>query len=57
MEDKTLKCANCGEDFTFTAGEQEFYKEKGFSEPRKCKKCRDEAKKNRNFRNNYQKAA
>ena len=29
-EDKTLKCKECGNDFVFTAGEQEFYAEKGF---------------------------
>ena len=28
-EDKTLKCKDCGEEFVFTAGEQEFYAEKG----------------------------
>lgn len=44
MEDKTIKCAGCGEEFVFTAGEQEFYQQKGFQEPKKCKKCRDEAK-------------
>lgn len=44
--DKTLKCKDCGADFTFTAGEQEFYAEKGFeNEPQRCKACR-EAKKN-----------
>ena len=30
FEDKTLKCKECGADFIFTAGEQEFYAEKGF---------------------------
>lgn len=44
--DKTLKCKDCGADFVFTAGEQEFYAEKGFeNEPQRCKACRD-AKKN-----------
>ncbi len=44
-EDKTLKCQDCGEDFVFTAGEQEFYAEKGFVNiPKRCKKCRDEKK-------------
>lgn len=48
FEDKTLKCKECGEDFVFTAGEQEFYQEKGFTnEPQRCKKCRD-ARKNAN---------
>ena len=29
-EDKTLVCKDCGKEFTFSAGEQEFYAEKGF---------------------------
>lgn len=44
MEDKKLTCAECGAEFIFTSGEQEFYTEKGFQEPRKCKTCRDAAK-------------
>ena len=44
-EDKTLACKDCGNDFTFTAGEQEFYAEKGFvNEPQRCKDCRVERK-------------
>ena len=44
FEDKTLKCKECGADFIFTAGEQEFYAEKGFqNEPQRCKACRDAA--------------
>ena len=40
-EDKTLVCKDCGEEFVFTAGEQEFYAEKGFTnEPQRCKECR-----------------
>ena len=45
-QDKTLVCKDCGAEFVFTAGEQEFYAEKGFqNEPQRCKACRD-AKKN-----------
>lgn len=41
-EDKTLVCKDCGAEFTFTAGEQEFYAERGFvNEPKRCKACRD----------------
>ena len=29
-EDETLECKDCGAEFVFTAGEQAFYKEKGF---------------------------
>ena len=40
-EDKTLVCKDCGKEFIFTAGEQEFYAEKGFeNEPLRCKECR-----------------
>lgn len=53
MTDKTLKCVDCGKEFVFTANEQEFYKEKGFTnEPKRCKECRD-AKKQKFNRNNY----
>lgn len=42
FEDKTLVCKDCGAEFIFTAGEQEFYNEKGFvNEPQRCKACRD----------------
>lgn len=44
-QDKTLVCKECGKDFTFTAGEQEFYAEKGFqNEPARCKDCRQTRK-------------
>ncbi len=39
--DKTLKCRDCGNDFTFTAGEQEFYQQKGLvNQPGRCPSCR-----------------
>ena len=44
-EDKTIICKDCGNEFVFTAGEQEFYAEKGFvNEPQRCKPCRDARK-------------
>lgn len=40
-QDKTLSCRECGADFIFTASEQEFYAEKGFTnEPGRCPRCR-----------------
>lgn len=40
-KDKSLTCKDCGNEFVFTAGEQEFYAEKGFeNEPLRCKDCR-----------------
>lgn len=49
--DKTLVCKDCGNEFVFTVGEQEFYDEKGFTnEPVRCKECRDKRKSERNNR-------
>ena len=30
FEDKTLVCKDCGKEFVWTAGEQEFYASRGF---------------------------
>jgi CxxC-x17-CxxC domain-containing protein len=38
--DKTLTCADCGQEFVFTASEQDFYAQRGFTEPRRCASCR-----------------
>ena len=40
MQDKTLTCSDCGQEFTFTASEQEFFAQKGFSTPSRCPSCR-----------------
>lgn len=40
-EDKVLVCKDCGVEFVFTASEQEFFAEKGFTnEPGRCPQCR-----------------
>ena len=50
MTDKTITCRDCSQEFIFTTGEQEFYKEKGFdNEPTRCVGCR-RAKKEQNNR-------
>jgi CxxC-x17-CxxC domain-containing protein len=38
--DKNLTCADCGQEFAFTASEQQFYSDRGFTEPRRCSSCR-----------------
>lgn len=49
FEEKTLVCQDCGQDFVFTIGEQEFYAEKGFeNEPKRCKDCRTNRRNSRN---------
>ncbi|MDR3565679.1 MAG: zinc-ribbon domain containing protein [Negativicutes bacterium] len=40
-QDKNLTCRECGADFVFTASEQDFFAEKGFTnEPGRCPECR-----------------
>ncbi len=41
MQDRTLTCRDCSKEFTFTAGEQEFYASKGLQiDPVRCPDCR-----------------
>ena len=40
-QDRTLTCRDCGQDFTFSAGEQEFYASRGLTNvPGRCQSCR-----------------
>ena len=40
MPDKNLTCSDCGQEFQFSADDQEFYASRGFSEPKRCRSCR-----------------
>lgn len=41
FQDKTLTCMECSSEFTFTATQQQYHQEKGYSnEPRRCPTCR-----------------
>ncbi|OLE75865.1 MAG: zinc-binding protein [Chloroflexi bacterium] len=41
FSDKTLTCKDCGQEFIWTAGEQEFYASRGLmNEPGRCPSCR-----------------
>ncbi|NPV90025.1 MAG: zinc-binding protein [Firmicutes bacterium] len=51
FEEKILTCKDCGNDFVFTVGEQEFFAEKGFTNlPGRCPECR-QARKRMSSRN------
>jgi CxxC-x17-CxxC domain-containing protein len=40
-QDRILICRDCGQDFTFSAGEQEFYASRGLTNtPGRCPSCR-----------------
>jgi len=52
MPDITLTCKDCGAEFVFTEGEQQFYAEKGFeNQPLRCPECRRARKARRNNNN------
>ena len=54
FQDKSLQCSDCGQEFTFTAGEQEFYSSRGLqNEPRRCPECRRAKKAERYGNNSY----
>lgn len=40
FQDQQLQCADCGQTFTFSAEDQEFYSQKGYSTPKRCAACR-----------------
>ena len=47
--DKAMNCLDCGQEFMFTSGEQEFYAQRGFTEaPKRCPSCRAIRKAQRN---------
>jgi len=54
FQDKSLQCSDCGIEFTFTAGEQEFYASRGLqNEPKRCPECRRAKKADRYARGAY----
>jgi CxxC-x17-CxxC domain-containing protein len=49
FQDKTIQCADCGTDFTFSADEQELFQTRGYTnEPKRCPSCRQARKAERN---------
>ena len=48
FKDKTLECSDCGNEFTFSAEEQEQFQSRGYTnEPKRCLECRDARKASR----------
>lgn len=40
--DRTLTCVQCGQDFTFSADDQQYHAERGYQDPKRCPNCRAE---------------
>ena len=42
FQDRILRCVDCGAEFVWTAGEQQFFADKNFkNEPKRCKACKN----------------
>lgn len=46
QQNQQIQCKDCGNQFTWTAEEQDFYQQKGFNAPLRCKDCRVKARAN-----------
>ncbi len=54
FEDKTLECSDCGNTFTHSVEDQEFFQSKGYTnEPKRCPECRQARKSERYGSSNY----
>jgi hypothetical protein len=54
FQDKSIRCSDCGTTFSFSAGEQEFFASKGFTnEPKRCPACRRANKARQSDSGNY----
>ena len=47
FEDKSITCTDCGQEFVFSADEQELFQQRGYTnEPKRCLDCRNARKQN-----------
>ena len=52
FQDRILTCVDCGNEFTWSAGEQAFFRERGLMiEPKGCMPCRQARKNTREAAN------
>jgi CxxC-x17-CxxC domain-containing protein len=42
--DMQITCSDCGQEFTFSSADQQFFQERGYSIPKRCKPCRQAKK-------------
>ena len=56
-QDTEIKCAGCGNQFIFTVGEREFFRNRfgnDFTEPKRCQECRRKKREQNRERENAQ---
>ncbi len=50
FQDRTLSCVECNQSFVFTADDQQYHADKGYTnEPKRCPACRQARRANRGF--------
>lgn len=42
FQDRTLVCAECSDSFSFSADDQRYHMEKGYTDPKRCPNCRQQ---------------
>ena len=45
--DRSLTCVQCGNEFTFSAEDQEYHAGRGYQDPKRCANCRAERRDSR----------
>jgi CxxC-x17-CxxC domain-containing protein len=53
MTDRTLTCVQCGQDFTFSAQDQQYHAERGYQDPKRCPTCRTERRRSSGSGSSY----
>ena len=50
FEDRNLTCVECNQSFVFTADDQQYHSDKGYTnEPKRCPSCRQARRANRGY--------
>ena len=40
LEDMLIRCCDCGQDFVWTAGQRQYFRDRDLRQPRRCSECR-----------------
>lgn len=52
MQTRTLECIQCGNAFELSDSELQYYRQRGFDEPKRCPECRKHKRREVNEANN-----
>ncbi len=40
FQDRNIGCVECGQEFVFSADDQQYHSERGYTDPKRCTSCR-----------------